>query len=164
MRKNLGFSLFELLVVLFIIALITAIAIPSMINARFGVNEADAISGCRAIGSAEAVFASTNGRDFADLKTLVERGFLESRYLEGFNGYHYKDGDVVATDKIMDTTPPNGFGILATPKGKSSGRYIFGIGPDQIIRYQGPIDSKNTLKDRNGLDCLPGEPMNKIQP
>ena len=54
MRKAGGFSRIELLIVVAIILIIAAIAIPNLLRARIAANEASAVSSIRTIVSAEA--------------------------------------------------------------------------------------------------------------
>jgi len=56
MRKPDGFSLIELLIVVAIILIIAAIAIPNLLRARIAANEASAVSSIRTIVSAEATY------------------------------------------------------------------------------------------------------------
>ena len=56
MRKAGGFSLIELLIVVAIILIIAAIAIPNLLRARITANEASAVSSIRTIVSAEATY------------------------------------------------------------------------------------------------------------
>src|SRR5438034_5580864 len=140
MSNEKGFSLVELLIVIAIIAIISAIALPALVTSRLAANEASAVQGLRTVGAAEIAFAATQNQQYTNMTSLVAGNYLDSRFAGGgyINGYAYTaaaDASITGAPVTGALNPPTNFGVLAEPN-NTMGRFTYGIAPDQVVRFE----------------------------
>jgi prepilin-type N-terminal cleavage/methylation domain-containing protein len=135
MRAKQGFSLIELLLVVAIILIIAAIAIPSVMRPRIAANEAAAVAALRTINTAEATFSSAYDSGYSeDLRRL-------GKPASGSASVDAADllDPILSANAPGNTGPSgfvkNGYVFVYTPTGGST---TFG----SIFRYQVNADPR----------------------
>jgi type IV pilus assembly protein PilA len=133
-RKQKGFSLIELLVVVTIILVIAAVAIPNLIRSRMSANEASAVASMRTVLTSEIVYSATYTVGFAANLTSLSDGGTPSNCVPPAIP---SSSSACLLDSSVATGTKSGYIFTYLPAAGGSGTASFKLNADPLTLGSG---------------------------
>ena len=157
-RNQKGFTLLELLVVAAIIAIIAAIAIPALLNARRAAWQSRAKGTLRSVGSSQLAYQGTNNDKFyGSFKAMVDDLYIATGYslgnmIENYSMTWTITNPATGTGTLGAGIGNNTFTVVAYPRDTRQG-YLstFGVTEDQVVRVYNPDSLSGAPNQLNGF-------------
>jgi prepilin-type N-terminal cleavage/methylation domain-containing protein len=137
MRK--GFTLIELMIVVAIIAIIAAIAIPSLLRSRMAANQTAAAASCKAFAEAEEIYRRTDwdGDGVLEYAQVMKGNYSLLEKTAGAQDLNLVDKTFAYAEGSDTTAAPKAgyvFTVL-TSQGGTSGKRLYVINSNMTLGY-----------------------------
>ena len=135
-NKQKGFSLIELLIVVAIILIIAAIAIPNLMRSKMAANEASAVASLRTLNTCVVEYSVTYATDPSTLASLGPAATPSSTaadLIDNVLATGSKSGYTISYTAVA-ATPVTQYTMLAVPQSTATGQRKFFTDQSGVIR------------------------------